>query len=102
MPFPDNAVDIITASFMIDDCHRQDLLFREMARVLKPGGTLLLSGHHPDFNNPLETFVFTFGQEHINQSSLYSVTELGRQYNLRPVKFSRNRHAYMTRFILEK
>jgi SAM-dependent methyltransferase len=102
MPFPENAVDIITASFMIDDCTRQDILFSEMARVLKPGGSLLLSGHHPDFDNPLETFVFTFGQEHKNQSSLDSVTELGRQYNFRPVKFSRNRHAYMTRFILEK
>jgi len=47
VPVDDDAVDLITSALAL--CHVEDLdvAFREMARVLRPGGRILISNPHP-------------------------------------------------------
>ena len=47
LPVDDNAVDLVTSALAV--CHALDLsvVFNEFARVLRPGGRILLSGPHP-------------------------------------------------------
>lgn len=43
MPFADNSFDIVSAFDVIEHCSDEELAFREIERVLKPGGLLLMS-----------------------------------------------------------
>lgn len=42
LPFPDNHFDIVTVAFGLRNMTHKDTALREMARVLKPGGRLLV------------------------------------------------------------
>ena len=43
LPFPEAAFDWVTSSEVLEHVHRPDRALREMHRVLKPGGTLLVT-----------------------------------------------------------
>ncbi|PIY80169.1 MAG: hypothetical protein COY80_04335 [Candidatus Pacebacteria bacterium CG_4_10_14_0_8_um_filter_42_14] len=43
MPFPDASFDIVVTSEVIEHIPHQILAFKELSRVLKPGGTLILT-----------------------------------------------------------
>jgi len=50
LPFPDAAFDLVMAMDIIEHVDDDESVFREMARVLRPGGTLVLSSPlHPDY-----------------------------------------------------
>jgi len=49
LPFPDATFDLIMAMDIIEHVDDDEVVFRELARVLRPGGTLVMSSPlHPD------------------------------------------------------
>lgn len=42
LPFPDGSFDVVTAAFGVRNFEHLDLGYAEMARVLRPGGTLII------------------------------------------------------------
>ena len=49
LPFPDHAFDAVVSTMVFMDLHPMESAMRECARVLRLGGTLLLSIPHPCF-----------------------------------------------------
>lgn len=50
LPFSDATFDLVVASFMVGDVEDLDGWAAEMARLLRPAGTLLYSDFHPSWN----------------------------------------------------
>lgn len=46
LPFADAGFDLVLSALAIHYVRDYDALFRELARVLKPGGTIVLATHH--------------------------------------------------------
>jgi SAM-dependent methyltransferase len=47
-PLSESSYDLVSAFFMQQLKERREQLFRAVAAAVKPGGTLLIVGHHPD------------------------------------------------------
>ncbi|WP_255687195.1 class I SAM-dependent methyltransferase [Pseudonocardia sp. TRM90224] len=52
LPFADGTFDLVTAMWISTDVDDFAAVVAESARVLRPGGTLLIYGVHPCFNGP--------------------------------------------------
>ncbi|MGI5126040.1 class I SAM-dependent methyltransferase [Pseudonocardia sp. CA-107938] len=52
LPFADGTFDLVTALWISTDVDDLAAVIGEAARVLRPGGTLLIYGVHPCFNGP--------------------------------------------------
>lgn len=48
LPLPGESVDFVIASFLLSYVQSHDLLIKEIYRVLRPGGTVVLSDLHPE------------------------------------------------------
>lgn len=48
LPLASRSIELIFSNLMLQWCDRIDLVFRELARVLKPGGVLVFSTFGPD------------------------------------------------------
>ena len=59
LPFPDNYFDVITIAFGLRNVTDKDSALRSMARVLKPGGKLMVL-EFSKTNNPLLTKAYDF------------------------------------------
>ena len=59
LPFPDNTFDVITIAFGLRNVTDKDAALRSMARVLKPGGKLMVL-EFSKTDNPLLTKVYDF------------------------------------------
>ncbi|TSC59867.1 MAG: Methyltransferase type 12 [Parcubacteria group bacterium LiPW_15] len=60
LPFADNSFDFIFTSEVIEHVYDTENAFREMARVLKPGGELLLTCPYHGFIKNLNLVLFGF------------------------------------------
>jgi len=47
LPWPDRSMDVITCMHLVEHLHGRDLLLREIARVLQPGGSVYFETPHP-------------------------------------------------------
>jgi SAM-dependent methyltransferase len=47
LPWPDRSMDVITCMHLVEHLHGLDLLLREIARLLKPGGRVYFETPHP-------------------------------------------------------
>lgn len=67
LPLAPECLDIVISSLMLQWCFRSDQVLREAARVLVPGGTLLLATLGPDTLNELKAAWRTLdGYMHVN------------------------------------
>jgi malonyl-CoA O-methyltransferase len=48
LPLPDGSIDLVFSNLMLEWCHDPDLVFREIRRVLRPGGLLTFTTLGPD------------------------------------------------------
>lgn len=55
LSLPDHCVELVFSSLMLQWCDRPDMVFREVARVLKPGGLFVFSTLGPDTLHELRT-----------------------------------------------
>ena len=55
LPLPASSVEVIYSNLMLQWCDQPDAVFREFARVLRPGGVLLFSTFGPDTLHELRT-----------------------------------------------
>lgn len=60
LPFPDNHFDFIFSSEVIEHIYDTENAFREMSRVLKPGGRMLLTTPYHGFIKNLSLVLFGF------------------------------------------
>lgn len=73
MPFPDNHFDWVYSSHLIEDIDDTESVLVEWARIVKPGGKLIVATPHPA--------LFTgFNSEHVHDG--FTPEELVRQVNL--------------------
>jgi ubiquinone/menaquinone biosynthesis C-methylase UbiE len=47
LPWPDNSMDAVTCMHLVEHLHELNLLLREIARLLKPGGRVYFETPHP-------------------------------------------------------
>ena len=52
IPFPDQSLDVVVGNWSIHYVVDLDSAYRELARVLRPGGRLVLAARHPDWRRP--------------------------------------------------
>lgn len=55
LPLASRSVELIFSNLMLQWCDRPEVVFRELARVLKPGGVLVFSSFGPDTLRELRT-----------------------------------------------
>lgn len=68
MPLPDESHSIVLCTEVLEHCHTPQLAIDEMERVLKPGGTLILTTRfvYPHHDVPHDYFRYTkFGLSHL-------------------------------------
>lgn len=68
LPFPDESHNIILCTEVLEHCHSPQAAIDEMKRVLKPGGTLILTTRfvYPLHDIPHDYFRFTkYGLQHL-------------------------------------
>jgi malonyl-CoA O-methyltransferase len=76
LPLPAHSVDLIYSNLMLQWCDRLDLVFRELARVLKPGGLLLFSTFGPDTLSELRS-AWAAADDHSHVSLFADMQQLG-------------------------
>lgn len=99
LPFKDNSFDFILAADVIEHIYDTDLIFYELARVLKPGGKIFISvPYHGMLKNIIVTFVgFNFyfdpKQAHIRFYTKGNLLKCVNEAGLKILK-----HGYYGRF----
>lgn len=58
LPFTDESFDVILSNLVLMDVEEMELAVKEMSRVLKKEGVLVICLTHPCFENPPKTFAY--------------------------------------------
>jgi SAM-dependent methyltransferase len=83
LPFPDEAFDVATASFVVQHVEDLAVALREVERVLKPGGMLFYSDHSPlaaARTRYDDGKISCFGIGHVRDKATGALTVLGRYW----------------------
>jgi ubiquinone/menaquinone biosynthesis C-methylase UbiE len=75
LPYEDSFFDCIALRFSLHYVKNLDPTFRELARILKPGGTLIFTVVHP-MNDAIHTVDKIYGNQEILSVSLFKGTVL--------------------------
>ena len=60
IPLPDNSVDVVTLLASLEHFHNEEMILREVRRILKPGGSVLITVP-TEKNKPLLEFLAKVG-----------------------------------------
>lgn len=93
IPLADNSHDAVTSIFMFHELPPKvrRTVFREFARVLKPGGRLILvdsiqRGDEPDYEGLLELFPQSFHEPFYTSYIKEDFGAIGREFGLTPIR----------------
>jgi SAM-dependent methyltransferase len=76
LPFPDSTFDSVVSLETIEHLHEQEAFVKELSRVIKPGGTLILSTPNPNrYHNPYHVREIPFSETVSLISDHFSVEE---------------------------
>lgn len=92
IPFPDNTFDFVTAFQFIEHLHERRRLIEEIARVLKPGGTMLITTPNilkSNARNPFHVHEYTFPEMQQEVGSVF------KQFTLKGLKGNDKVNRYM-------
>ena len=68
LPLANNSVDLVFSSLAIQWCYRPELLFAELARVLRPGGVCVFTSLGPDTLHELrDAWATVDSYQHVNR-----------------------------------
>jgi SAM-dependent methyltransferase len=101
MPWPDGSIDAVTCMHLVEHLNDLSLLFKEVSRLLKPGGRAYFETPHPrtvNYPSPPDgaagTFTMNFYDDttHTRPVSAGALAQRGRQAGLEAVRsgISRN------------
>ena len=65
IPFPDQSLDVVVGNWSIHYVVDLDSAYRELARVLRPGGRLVLAARHPDWDAAEPDHFWKNGHEYV-------------------------------------
>ena len=91
LPWPDASMDAITCMHLVEHLTDLTLLFREAARLLKPGGNIYFETPHPktlSYSSSIKsTFTINFYDDisHIKPVPLGVLAQYARQVGLEPI-----------------
>lgn len=77
LPFPDRCMDVVYSNFCLQWCEVPRKFFRELNRVLKPGGLLVVSSLGPDTLTELRTAWAAADPEHPHVAPFIDMHDLG-------------------------
>jgi ubiquinone/menaquinone biosynthesis C-methylase UbiE len=92
--FRDDSFDAAVGSFMIDDCGDPLGLLRELGRVVGPGGTVCVSGHHLAPDVEADDFVHNYSDIHTEAVAVVGVIDLAARASLEVVDRLETPHAW--------
>lgn len=82
LPVPDGSFDAALSTQVLEHVPEPQLAMQELARVLRPGGTLILTcpGTWPHHEEPYDFYRYTrYGLEHLLKQSGFRIVELKAQ-----------------------
>ncbi len=77
LPLADGSVDLIYSNLMLPWCSRPDDVWREIGRVLRPGGALLCTTLGPDTLLELRTAISALGSTGIHVHTFIDMHDIG-------------------------
>ncbi|GAE33068.1 class I SAM-dependent methyltransferase [Halalkalibacter akibai] len=90
LPFQKNNFDFIVSSLTLHYIEDWEPVFQEWNRVLKPGGSLLFSVHHPFTDIKLSQTQLYFEQEHLQDRWKKEEIEVDVEFYRRPLSMILN------------
>lgn len=85
IPFSDSSVDIVVSRLCLNKCFNIHSYLKEVYRILKPGGNLIISDiivpDVPVFDTWLNTFRLVLDNSHIRSFSIKQITNLLENYS---------------------
>ncbi len=76
LPYKKNTIDLVFSNLMLQWCNQSQLVFREITRVLRPGGLFVFSSFGPDTLQELRK-CWKQADDHIHVMAFYDMHDIG-------------------------